>query len=456
MAWDPKSITGRRRGNSIASNASRGLRQGPRPPAQPKSAHVADPFLHDFLGPSFDAAAYLNATLPPLQVSGQSSSTTSSASRSAAANQSGTTTGAAQAAVPLSEVSLQAQSVLSQLNAHTTRLTNTLTQLTDDILRSGSRLAYEVELLRGETLSLAETLTEGLQEDVSKFVPGGLSIPEAPAPSATATTPGISTEGGSGAHQRRLSVAVPSAPAQQQPETPAAVPATPGAAEEPEEEPQEPPHITQLRTLTLVRSRLDSVIQTFGSAIDFVFPPSELSAVSSFLSVSAPAPSDSSTFNGDPESVASTEEKGQKVLQALRDEISSLLESSKEQSDTENDPIKGVEEAAKRVGELKELVKVWKGTAEEKGRAKFVEGLARMVEERHAALVRELESSGARKGGDNTTAEAALRKIAEGEQAQAQTSQTQQTQTQTQTTESRGGLGGYGLISQLNKFRNGL
>ncbi|KAK3397317.1 hypothetical protein B0T20DRAFT_415890 [Sordaria brevicollis] len=446
MAWDPKSTTGRRRGNSVASNASRGLRQGPRPPAQPKSAHVADPFLHDFLGPSFDAAAYLNATLPPLQTSAGSSTSTTSRS---ANNQGGATAGT-QAAVPLSEVSLQAQSVLSQLNAHTTRLTNTLTQLTDDILRSGSRLAYEVELLRGETLSLAETLTEGLSEDVSKFVPGGLSIPEqAPAP---ATTPGISTAEGS-THQRRLSVAVP--PSQPQPEASAVVPATPGASgNQPdaaeEEKPQEPPHITQLRTLTLVRSRLDSVIQTFGSAIDFVFPPSELSAVSSFLSVSAPAPSDSASFNSsDPDSIASTEEKGQKVLQALRDEISALLESSK--SENGDDPIKGVEEAAKRVGELKELVKVWKGTAEEKGRAKFVEGLARMVEERHAALVRELES-GARKGLGGTDAEEALRnlKIVEGEQ------QTSQAQTQTQTTENKGGLGGYGLISQLNKFRNGL
>ena len=343
--------------------------------------------------------------------------------------------------------------MLSQLNVHTTRLTNTLTQLTDDILRSGSRLAYEVELLRGETLGLAETLTEGLQEDVAKFVPGGISVPEAqPAPAVPVTTPG---EGG--AHQRRLSViAVP--PSQQpQPETPAvAATAHPGAStEEQDQEPQEPPHITQLRTLTLVRSRLDSVIQTFGSAIDFVFPPSEVSAVSSFLSVSAPAPSDSGLgSNNDPDSVASTEERGQKVLQALRDEISSLLENSKNE---ENDPIKGIEEAAKRVGELKELVKVWKGTAEERGRVKFVEGLARMVEERHAVLVRELESGGARKGdaaaagsgSARSDAEAALRRVVGGS---GEAEQASQTQTQTESK----GLGGYGLISQLNKFRNGL
>ncbi|KAK1782841.1 hypothetical protein QBC45DRAFT_401047 [Copromyces sp. CBS 386.78] len=447
MAWDSKSTPARRRGNSVASNASRGFRQGPRPPTQPKSAHVADPFLHDFLAPSFDAAAYLNATLPPLQTStGTSSSSSSSSASRSAANQGAGATTAAAAAVPLSEVSLQAQSVLSQLNAHTTRLTNTLTQLTDDILRSGSRLAYEVELLRGETLSLAETLTEGLQEDVTKFVPGGISIPEAPATGpAPATTPGDG-----GFHQRRLSIAVPQPP---QAETPGATTAPGALAEEEDQEPQEPPHITQLRTLTLVRSRLDSVIQTFGSAIDFVFPPSELSAVSSFLSVSAPAPSDSGPgSSSDPDSVASTEERGQKVLQALRDDISSLLENSQnKEGGGDGDPIKGIEEAAKRVCELKELVKVWKGTAEERGRVKFVEGLARMVEERHAALVRGLESGGgggARKGETTgrTDAEAALRRVV------GEAEQSSQTQTQT---ENRG-LGGYGLISQLNKFRNGL
>ncbi len=111
-----------------------------------KSPHVADPFLQDFLDPSFDPAEYLNSTLPSLQ------------------------TGRGSSGVPLADLSTQAQTTLSQLNAHTTRLTNTLTQLTDDILRSGSRLAYEVELLRGETLSLAEALTEGLQGDIVKFV----------------------------------------------------------------------------------------------------------------------------------------------------------------------------------------------------------------------------------------------------------------------------------------------
>ena len=409
MAWDSKST--RRRQNSTASGAPRNLpihgRQQSRQiqAAQPKSAHVADPFLLDFLSPSFDPAAYLNATLPPLQTS---------ASRA----------GQNAAAVPLSDLSLQAQSVLSQLNAHTTRLTTTMTQLTDEILRSGSRLAYEVELLRGETLSLAEALSEGLQDDVVKFVPDGLQ-------DRVAETKASSTldSHGASSHQRRLSVAAPGPPpagTQQEgdPEPSAAVPAEPVA-------PTDPSSITQLRTLTLVRSRLDSVIKTFGEAMEFVFPPSEISVSSSFLSVSAP---DAGGQNH------STEEKGQQVLKTLRDEIAAKLNQG-------DDPIKGIEEAARRIEELKELNQVWKGTSEEKGRAKFIESLARMVEDKHKELLRELEqqqppsSSSKRDAGKGEMESAASRKAgAEHDASQAENK----------------GYAGYGLMSHLQKLRNGL
>jgi hypothetical protein len=385
MAWDSKS--GRRRQNSSAAppggrNIAFHTRQQSRQvPQQAKSQHLTDTFLHDFLAPTFDPAEYLNSTLPPLQ----SSPAPSAASRSG------------QGAVPLAELSTQAQTTLSQLNAHTTRLTNTLTQLTDDILRSGSRLAYEVELLRGETLSLAETLTDGLHDDVEKFVPGGLQNPASQQRSSVSAPDGQES-------QRRLSIL----PAIEQPPD--------GASEI--VAPNEPSYITQLRTLTLVRSRLDSVIKTFGDAMEFVFPPSELSVSSSFLSVSAPDPG--------PES-HSTEEKGQQVLQKLRDEISGLLNDNA-------DPIKGIEEAARRIEELKELNLVWKGTAEEKGRTKFIESLARMVELKHQELLKETEQANKR---DGRRGEAASSSKPESEG---------------QATESRG----YGLMSQLQKLRSGL
>ncbi|KAI0832971.1 hypothetical protein F5Y06DRAFT_280890 [Hypoxylon sp. FL0890] len=339
MSWDSKSVARRRQNSSVSSRTlPHHIRQQSKQPPQPKSQHVTDPFLQSFLSPSFDPAEYLNASLPPLQ------SSTSSLSRTT------------ENAVPLAELSTQAQTQLSQLNAHTTRLTNTLTQLTDDILRSGSRLAYEVELLRGETLSLSETMSDGLHDEVAKFIPNGIQGQ----PDAKANGMGQVT-------QRRPSEAAPPTNLESIPQ---------------DGNSQDPAYISQLQTLTLVRSRLDTVVKTFGEAMEFVFPPSELSVSSSFLSVSAPEPG---------KEAHSTEEKGQQILKQLREEISGLLTKG-------GDPVEGIEKAAHRIEELKELTKVWKGTAEEKGRTKFIDSLAKMVEDRHKELLREVEQNGRRDG----------------------------------------------------------
>ncbi|KAG4411144.1 hypothetical protein IFR04_015715 [Cadophora malorum] len=327
MAWDSRSA--RRRQNSNAASKALQTQNKPIPFIEPKSTHVSDPALQPFLNPSFDPAEYLNATLPSLQSSNSSQS--------------------ARGSVPLAELSTQTQTLLSHLSAHTTRLTTTLTQLTDEILRSGSRLAYEVEVLRGETLGLSEALTEGLQDDIVKFVPGGLDQELTRKQSKAADTNG---------HRRRSStITVPKTPVRE--EVPAIV---------------DPPYIQKLRTLTLVRSRLETVIKTFGDAMAWTFPPSEVSVTSSFLSVSAPEPGSE---------MHSTEEKGQQVSKKLRDEIADLL--------IGEDPVDGIEAAAKRVEELKELAIVWKGTAEERARTKFVDNLAKMVEDRHRDLLREAE-----------------------------------------------------------------
>jgi hypothetical protein len=320
MAWDSKAA--RRRQNSSASTRP-AQRLETAIPIEPKSHHVADPLLQPFLNPSFDPASYLNNTLPSLQTSNIPSKGT----------------------VPLAELSTQTQILLSQLSAHTARLTTTLTQLTDEILRSGSRLAYEVEVLRGETLGLSEALAEGLHDDVLKFVPAGLEqeLARRPAQNGTRTRSSTTTTPMVAAHPQTSTVV-------------------------------DPPYITQLRTLTLVRERLDTVIKTFGDAMAWTFPPSEVSVTSSFLSVSAPEPGSE---------MHSIEEKGQEVSKRLRDEIADLL--------IGGDPVDGIEAAAKRVEELKELAIVWKGTAEERARVKFVEGLAKMVEDRHRDLLREAE-----------------------------------------------------------------
>ncbi|RCI16546.1 hypothetical protein L249_2253 [Ophiocordyceps polyrhachis-furcata BCC 54312] len=311
---------------------------------QPKSSHTSDEFLRPFLKPTFDPASFLNGRL--------------------------------EKGTPLAQLSTQSQALVSQLDGQTTRMTDTLTQLTDDILRSGSRLAYEVELLRGETVGLSETLHETLQDDVRQFVPGGLRREAG----------GQETmEGGDSG----------------------------GEAEDPD-------CIKQLQALTLVRAQLESVIKIFGAAMDFGFPPSEVSVGSSFLSVSAPEPGSEQQ---------SSEEKGQQALRRLRDEVSELLGSNSKNGDDDDDDgdddedsaVQGIEKAATRVAELKELARVWRGTAEEKGRNRFIDSLAKMVEDRHRELMLE---SGRRDG----KAEA----------------------------EARVQPGGFGLMSQLQKLRSGL
>ncbi|KAI3338396.1 hypothetical protein F4824DRAFT_459085 [Ustulina deusta] len=387
----------RRRQNSSVSSSSRALphhhRQKSKAYLEPKSAHVADPFLQSFLSPAFNPAEYLNSTLPSLQTSSRTNDPSS---------------------VPLAELSAQAQTQLSQLNAHTTRLTNTLTQLTDDILRSGSRLAYEVELLRGETLSLSEVLADTLYDDVVKFVPDGL---QEHAVEPKGGNPTISRSASTS--QRRTSGSTTIPP----PVTPAEETATTASTDGVARNATDPAFISQLQTLTLVRSRLDTVVKTFGDAMEFVFPPSEVSVSSSFLSVSAPEPGSQDR---------STEEKGQKVLRQFREEISGLL-------NTGSDPVEGIEKAARRVEELKELTTVWNGTAEEKGRTKFIDSLAKMVDDRHKELMREMEQAGRRDG--STDGESGHRRSING--------------SLDATSESRG-LSGYGIMSQLQRLRTGL
>lgn len=372
MAWDSKAS---RRGQNGSANAA--VKSSST--LTPKSSHLDDPLLQPFLAPLFDPADFLNSRLPPLQSSSGTAPRTRDDSKS------------------LAELSSQTQTLLSTLSANTARLTSTLTSLTDDILRSGSRLAYEVEVLRGDTLLLSEALTEGLHDDVMKFVPGGVEQNLAQRPAPTSAGPG-----------RRRSSTQAAKKTPENPELPA---------------PSEPAYIDQLRTLTSVRDRLDSVVKTFGDAMSWTFPPSEVSVTSSFLSVSAPEPGSEAH---------STEEKGHQVLKKLRDEITDLLKA-------EDDPVGGVEAATKRVQELQELAKVWKGTAEEKARNKFVDSLAKAVEDRHRELLQEAEQSGqAQKRVDN---------VREGV--------SRGTESSSGTTEGRF-QGGYGFINQLQKIRGGL
>ena len=284
----------------------------------PKSTHLSDPALQPFLQPEFDPADYLNATLPSLSLSSTSRPLQKGHSLS------------------LADLSSQTQSLLSQLNAQTTRLSTILTQLTDDILRSGGRLAYEVEVLRGETIGLTESLTEGLKGDVEKFLPGGIKFVD-PDDEATKST----IEGESEGEEQPIKA--------------------------PEEDSTTPEYLSQLRILTLVRTRLETVIKVFGEAMHWTLPPSEVSLASSLISVSAPEPGSDAS---------SREQKAREFASALRTEITDLI--TGEEGSTES--------ALLRIQALRDLAQVWKGTAEEKARIKFVESLVKMAEEKQKAL----------------------------------------------------------------------
>ncbi|KAI9036282.1 uncharacterized protein KD926_002100 [Aspergillus affinis] len=302
----------------------------------------------NFTDPSFDPADFLNDTLPPL---------TLASSQPHGPRHPG--------AISLAESSTQVQSILTQINAQNVRLSNNLTQFTDEILRSGGRLAYEVEVLRGETIGLSDTLTDALRDDIAKFVPE-------------------STEKDSGAQDS--SDAVDEEQAREEPDQLSQPEPDSGLGADDAPAVADPEYITKLRTLNQVRARLEEVVQTFGDAMEWSFPPSETSLTSSFISVSAPEPGSESH---------SREEKGQEIMKKLRAEITELLESK-------GGGEEALDAATQRVDALRDLATVWKGTAEEKARTRFVDGLAKMIEDR----CRTLENQGRMDPGQSQQAKA--------------------------------------------------
>lgn len=260
------------------------------------SSHFTDPLLQPFLSPNFSSTDYLNHTLPSLQPTSDTKTPNPQPS--------------------LSTLASQTQSHVSTLTAQTTRLSTILTALTDDILRTSSRLAYEIELLRGEALSLADAFstTGALHHAITQFVPDGL------------------------------------VEADEDPSTEY------GKAQEPTS--SDPQPIIRLRTLLHVRSRLQTITQTFSLAMSWPLPPSLL--ISSLLSVTAPT---------DP----TLEAKGQAACARFRQEVSDCV------AEDRGDETSGLDKAKRRVGELRDCLAVWKGTSEEKVRLKFVEELERLV-----------------------------------------------------------------------------
>lgn len=272
-----------------------------------RSSSITDPHLTPFLSTSFSPIDYLNATLP------SSSTTSNNATKSTS--------------VSLSALASQTQAHVSALAAQSTRLTETLNALTDDILRVSPRLTYEVELLRGEAISLSDSLSPSghLHASVAQFVPDTSTSALSPVDQPREQAPILPPSNIDPAHPAtNLQIVAP---------------------------------VDSLRTLLHVRSRLTRVSQIFSLALSWPFPPSLLPK-SSLISVSSPA---DHTY----------EAQGQAACARLRQETLDLL------AETDD----GVSKATEMVQELRACVEVWKGTGEEKARGKFVDELEEIIAE---------------------------------------------------------------------------
>ncbi|EXJ87932.1 hypothetical protein A1O1_04859 [Capronia coronata CBS 617.96] len=265
--------------------------------------------------PHFDPVDFLNETLPVLHIASQTQP--QKASRTA----------------HIQTVSTETLAVLNALNTLNIRASSELSALTDEIIRSGNRLAYEVEVLRGDVNGLHDLLTESLRDDISRFVQSEVLKGTLEAPDA---------------HDYDLNNGQEA------------------------EKVEEPEFMTQLRSLGKVKTRLEAVIALFGEAMKWPIPPSELSMASSLISVSSPELGIQSTEEDD---------KAREVLKGIRTEITDLL-------DSVSGGYAGLEAATQRVEAYRQLSMLWKGTGEERARTKFVDSLVKIVEDRKKALGR--------------------------------------------------------------------
>lgn len=178
----------------------------------------------------------------------------------------------------------------------------------------------------------------------------------------------------------------------------------------------QPEFISELRTLAFARERMQSVIEVFGKAMEWVLPPSDYSITSSFISVSAPEPGNTDQ---------SMEEKGRACSKNIQAEIKSLVDVAED--------VQGLNPAYARIKELRDLAQVWKGTSEEKARTKFVDSLQKVVEDKENALHRH----GRQQGTEKQVRDNSAKRLSN--------------QSTRQSTEAK-----YGFLGNLQRMRDGL
>lgn len=277
----------------------------------------------------FDVVQYLNHTLPTFSISSQPSSVKQNR--------------LSQLHSGLAET----QSFLSRLNTQNVRKSTELSIITDEILRSGSRLAYEVEVLRGDAASLCDLLSDTLQDEIQNFVTNEFNTADGRKDADGGLDP------------------------------------VPGASRSV----TDPDFMQQLQLFGLVKARLEKVIAIFGEALKWPIPPSDVSVTSSLISVSAPELGVANSVEDD---------QARAINKQYRAEMIELLQSG-------HTSRAGLEAAEQRLEQWRNLSQLWRGTIEEKARARVVDGFEKVVEERR----RTFQQSQQRRPDNNTTARGA-------------------------------------------------
>ncbi|KAK6346935.1 hypothetical protein TWF696_007033 [Orbilia brochopaga] len=311
----------------------------------PADGPLADPVLQPFLADNFSPAAYLNSTLPPL-------SSTSS----------------------LHSLHSTATTLLSSLDVHLSRLQATLSALTDEILRATPRLSYELQVLRSDVISLADTLSSPRTRQLTQCLAdvsledssqGQLDPP--PADTAAGTTTTTTNGDGGGVNSA----------ANGEKQSNAATAST------------KPQVLKRLETLALVRRHLEDVVKVFGEAMEWTLtdtqktsiplPTTSTSSLGAYIPPSrTPSPA---VFDGrkKPTSTSTSTNNTGTGSDKITDEISYLLLNEE------------IEQATQKVEELAKLCDVWKNTSEHDARLRFVENLRWKVME--ATKVEEPDSA---------------------------------------------------------------
>lgn len=278
-----------------------------------------DPGLAAFENDTFDPITYLNSVLPAVHIESLASTSLSNLGNSHTSNSSNTKSS-------LTDASTKTKALLTQWTAQCSRLCAHLTQQTDEILRGGGRLAYEVDLLRGETSGLTELLDGRLRGEMDMF-----DRPAAPSEDIVSNDLTKTTSDAADTLQRNQSeIRAPD-----------------------DGQDQKLDYMTQLRTLNLVRTRLDTVIKTFGDAMSWPLSPSLLTTDSTYISA---------------DERAEREEKALQATRRIEEQLRAVIEDSALLD-------VGARNAQARIEEFKELSAVWKGTKEEKARGIAIEKL---------------------------------------------------------------------------------